>query len=146
MRIGRSVIIWFVGFLLWAGLVASLPAFIKLQSDYCYFDIMGEFPSPDGEQIALVIRESCGGATMPFLTSVAIKEAGDVAAIKEPGKVFQFGELKSPDYVFRVHSQIAVEVVWNHNSSLTIAYDRPYQIYEQLDAWRTMPISYREKP
>jgi hypothetical protein len=107
---------------------------------------MGEFPSPDGKQIALVIRESCAGATMPFLTSVAVKEAGKVAAIKEPKKIFQFEELKSPDYVFRVHSQIAMEVVWNKNSSLTIVYDRPYRIYKQLEAWRTMPISYREKP
>ena len=146
MRIRRSAIIWLVGILLWAGLVASIPAFIRLQSDYCYFDIMGEFPSPNGEQVALVIRESCGGATMPFLTSVAIKEAGKVGAIKEAGKAFYFNELESPDYLFRVHSQIAMEVIWNSNSSLTIAYDRPYRIYRQLEAWRTMPISYHEKP
>lgn len=146
MRIGRSAIIWLVGFLLWAGFVASIPAFIRLQADYCLFDIMGEFPSPNGEQVALVIRESCGGATMPFLTSAAIKEAGKVAAIKEPGKAFPFEELQSVDYLFRVHSQIAMEVIWNDDRSLTIVYDRPYRIYRQLDVWRTMPISYREKP
>jgi hypothetical protein len=145
MRIRRSAIIWSVGFLLWAGLVASLPAFIRLQSDYCYFDIMGEFPSPNGEQVALVIRESCGGATMPFLTSVAIKEVGRVAAIKEAGKVFPFEELESTDYLFRVQSQIGMEVIWNDDRSLTIVYDRPYRIYRQLYAWRTMPISYRER-
>jgi len=127
MRIRRSAIIWLVGFLLWAGLVVSFPAFIRLQSDYCYFDIMGEFPSPNGEQVALVIRESCGGATMPFLTSVAIKEAGKVVAIKEVGKVFPFEELESADYLFRVHSQIAMEVIWNDDRSLTIVYEREKQ-------------------
>jgi hypothetical protein len=39
-----------------------------------------------------------------------------------------------------------MDVVWNDNGSLTIVYDRPYRIYRQLDVWRTMPISYREKP
>jgi hypothetical protein len=136
MRILRSVIIRLAGFLLCTGC---------LQSDYCYFDIMGEFQSPNGEQVALVIRESCGGATMPFLTSVAIKKAREVAAIKEPRKKIPYEELENADYLFRVHSQIAMEVIWNSNSSLTIAYDRPYRIYRQLEAWRTIPISYREK-
>lgn len=106
---------------------------------------MGEFPSPNGEQVALVIRESCGGATNPFLTSVAIKEPSKVASIKEAGKVFLYEELESADYLFRVHSQIAMEVIWNDDGSLAIVYDRPYRIYRQLEAWRTMPISYREK-
>jgi hypothetical protein len=77
MRIPKSAILWLVGFLVSAGLVVSMPVFFfKLQSDYCLFNVMGEFPSPNGKQVALVIRESCGGATMPFLTSVAVKETG----------------------------------------------------------------------
>jgi hypothetical protein len=147
MRIPKSAILWLVGFLLWAGLVVSIPAFFfKLQSDYCLFDVMGEFPSPNGEHVALVIRESCGGATMPFLTSVAIKEPGKVAEIKEAGRTFPYDYLKSADYVFRVHSEIPMQVIWNDDRSLTIVYERPYRIYDQVDTWRSIPISYREKP
>jgi hypothetical protein len=83
---------------------------------------------------------------MPFLTSVAVKETGKVPEIKEAGKTFPYEVLDSPDHLFRVHSQVAMDVVWNDNGSLTIVYDRPYPIYRQLDVWRTMPISYREKP
>jgi hypothetical protein len=142
-----SAINWLVvvSCLLWIGLVASIPAFVNLQSDYCYSDIMGEYPSPNREQVALVIRESCGGATMPFLTSVAIKEADKVAAIKEPGRTFPYEDLDSPDHLFRVHSQVAMDVVWNDNGSITVVYDHPFRIYKQLDAWRAIPITYREK-
>src|SRR5262245_12915706 len=150
MRMRRLAIIS-AQFTLFAALMLLIPAlyfqfFFRLQSDYCLFDIMSEYPSPNREQVALVIRESCGGATMPFLTSVAVKEAGKVAAIKEAGKTFPYEELDSPDHLFRMHSDVAMEVVWNNNGSLTIVYDRPYRIYRQLDVWRTMPISYREKP
>ena len=98
----------------------------------CIFDIMGKFPSPNGRQVALVVREGCGGATNAFVTSVAIKG---------PGEDFRFED----DRLFSVHSQIAMEIVWSDNNSLTVVYERPYRIYRQLAVWRGMPISYREK-
>jgi hypothetical protein len=39
-----------------------------------------------------------------------------------------------------------MQVIWNDDRSLTIVYERPYRIYDQVDTWRSIPISYREKP
>src|SRR5262249_35778508 len=124
MRIRRLAIIA-AQFALFGALVLLILAlyfqfFFRLQADYCLFDIMGEFPSPNGKQVALVIRESCGGATMPFLTSVAIKEPGKVAALKEAGRTFPYEYLKRADFVFRVFYQIAMVAILNEYRSLTI--------------------------
>jgi hypothetical protein len=119
--------ILFIASLAFGAWVLSLPPRVD-----CVFDIMGKFPSPNGRQVALVVREGCGGATNAFVTSVAIKG---------PGEDFRFED----DRLFSVHSQIAMEIVWSDNNSLTIVYERPYRIYRQLVVWGMMPISYREK-
>jgi hypothetical protein len=94
---------------------------------------MRQFPSPTGRQVALVIRVSCGGATNPFLTAVAIKMEGEA---------FDFDKR---DDLFLAHSQIDIEAIWDGNSALTIAYEKPYRIYRQISVWYMMPITYRER-
>jgi hypothetical protein len=100
----------------------------------CIYDVLREFPSPGGREVALVTRVSCGGVTNPFLTSVAIKTEDEA---------FDFDKR---DDLFLAHSQIDIEAIWESNSALTIAYEKPYRVYRQLVVWRTMPITYREKP
>ncbi len=134
----QSRILWWalaIGFIVLASApIASFLWWLSFPHVHCEYKTMREFPSPNGRQVALVIREACGGATNPFVTSVAIKDAGED---------FRFDG--TDDRLFAVKSEIAMEIVWDGNSALTIAYMRSELIYRQLVVWRTMPISYREK-
>jgi hypothetical protein len=92
-----------------------------------------EFPSPNKRQTALIILSAC--LMTPYASSVAIKTEGED---------FRFD--KWDNYLFDVKNKNDIEVSWDSNDGLTIVHAHPDLIYRKVAVWRTMPISYREKP
>src|SRR5262245_9072359 len=59
-------------------LVAStaIPIFKWINEfSLCVDEIVQEFPSPNGREVAMVVLSGCG-ATTPYATGVAVKDAG----------------------------------------------------------------------
>jgi hypothetical protein len=83
--------------------------------------------------MAVVILSGC--MLTPYVSSVAIKLDGED---------FRFD--KRDNYLFDVRNKNDIEVLWDSDDALTIVHARPDLIYRKVVVWRTMPISYREKP
>jgi hypothetical protein len=103
------------------------------EANSCVYKIVGGFPSPNKRATAIVILSSCMLA--PDVSSVALKLDGED---------FRFN--KWDNYLFDVKRKNEIEVLWNSNDALTIVHAPPDLIYRKVVVWRTMEISYREKP
>jgi hypothetical protein len=120
-----------------AGIAVTSAAFPIIrwidEANSCGYDVVREYPSPNKRAMAVVILSGC--MLTPFVSSVAIKLDGED---------FRFD--KRDNYLFDVRNKNDIEVLWDSDDALTIVHARPDLIYRKVVVWRTMPISYREKP
>ncbi len=108
------------------------------EANSCGYDVVREYPSPNKQATAVVIHSGC--MLTPFVSSVALKIDG------EDFRFDKWGVDKWDSYLFAVKNKNDIEVLWDSNDALTIVHARPDLIYRRVVVWRTMPISYREKP
>jgi hypothetical protein len=128
---------WRVPLAFLAGIVVTSAAIPIIrwvdEANSCEYKIVQEFPSPNKRQTAIVILSAC--MLTPYASSVALKLDGED---------FRFD--KWDNYLFDVKNKNDIKVLWDSNDALTFVHAHPDLIYRKVVVWRTMPISYREKP
>ena len=92
---------------------------------------MGEFLSPNNNQVAAVTVVNCG-ATTSYASTVNIKVVGG----PDPD---------SDDFFFSVKGRPRIEIVWSDNDSVTVVHGRPDRVYRKAVIWRGQAISYQER-
>jgi hypothetical protein len=101
--------------------------------------VFEEIYSPNREYKAVVFQRDCG-ATTGFSTQVSILNSNDDLENKE-GNVL--GLAGHPDWT-------SVQVMWNNDQSLTIAYIESYTVYKNKDRYSSLftiiDIEYQPRP
>jgi len=125
--------------LLIAAVIACGNGYLRLGTD-----VVGNFPSPDGNWDALLMVRN-GGAMTDFSTQISIIKARSFLArqiaLCRPGNVFiadgNHGAISSGD-----QGQINVVIEWRSNKQIMITYPKDARIFKQLRSVASIGIEY----
>ena len=99
-------------------------------SNLCGNTVLNELSSPRNEYIASVFERNCG-ATSPFVTVVSIRPYDN-----------KFDSETFDDWVFTVHGESQVEVLWLDKNNLRIKYSTSDKEPTKRKEWDDVKISY----
>lgn len=111
-------------------LYVSFILLISGCSDICDVEILSEKNSPDGIYIATVFERNCG-ATAPFVRVVSLRHANS-----------EFAPEDDDDWVFTIHGQSNINVLWNESKELKISYSATGDNPTQRAKWEKIDIKY----
>jgi hypothetical protein len=99
-------------------------------ADLCGNELVTEAASPDGRYIATIFERDCG-ATTPHISVVSLRLSGA-----------RFDPEEDKDWVFTIHGQSDVKVLWVADRNLKITYSGTGDQPTQRRKWKDVTVSY----